>query len=308
MSNENKIPVFIKFPIAGISGVTAAIFVHPLDLMKNHMQLSGMNTHTKSSVSKTAIHIYQTEGIKSFYLGLSAGLLRQATYGSFRIGTYMWFTDNYKKKYKKPPDFYEKLLLGSAAGVCGSIVGNPSEVVLIRMTADSRLPLTSRRNYQNAINAVIRIANEEGILALWRGFTSTMTRAIVANAAELSAYSQSKHYLLSLHFFKDDVTTHIICSTIAAFTNVSFSMPIDITKTRIQNMKVVNNIPEYKGMIDVVSKIIKNEGVFALWKGFTPSFSCIAPRTILMFVFIEYLSKAYCKYVLNENMDLASGL
>jgi hypothetical protein len=39
---------------------------------------------------------------------------------------------------------------------------------------------------------------------------------------------------------------------------------------RIQNMKIVDGKPEYKGAVDVITKVARNEGFFALWKGFTP--------------------------------------
>lgn len=54
------------------------------------------------------------------------------------------------------------------AGAVGSFVGNPTEVALIRMTSDGRLPLAERRNYRNVFNALGRIYKEEGILTLWR--------------------------------------------------------------------------------------------------------------------------------------------
>lgn len=56
--------------------------------------------------------------------------------------------------------------------------------------------LVERRNYSNAFNAIVRIAREEGFLALWRGTIPTMGRAMVVNAAQLGSYSQSKEMLL----------------------------------------------------------------------------------------------------------------
>lgn len=66
------------------------------------------------------------------------------------------------------------------AGACGAMVGTPAEVALIRMTADGRLPLAERRNYNGVFNALIRITREEGILTLWRGCVPTMGRAMVS--------------------------------------------------------------------------------------------------------------------------------
>lgn len=56
------------------------------------------------------------------------------------------------------------------AGAVGSFVGNPTEVALIRMTSDGRLPLEERRNYRNVFDALVRIYKEEGVLVLWRVF------------------------------------------------------------------------------------------------------------------------------------------
>lgn len=47
-------------------------------------------------------------------------------------------------------------------------------------------------------------------------------------------------------------------------------------------------------------KLIKNEGVFALWKGFTPYFLRIGPHTILTFLFLEQLNKVFAKYYMKE--------
>lgn len=84
-----------------------------------------------------------------------------------------------------------------AAGAAGAFVGTPSEVALIRMTADGRLPEAERRNYKNVFDALIRMTREESLLTLWRGAIPTMGRAMVVNAAQLASYSQAKEYLLS---------------------------------------------------------------------------------------------------------------
>lgn len=55
-----------------------------------------------------------------------------------------------------------------SAGAIGSFVGNPTEVALIRMTSDGRLPVDQRRNYSSVFNAIARIYKEEGVAALWR--------------------------------------------------------------------------------------------------------------------------------------------
>ena len=82
-------------------------------------------------------------------------------------------------------------------------------------------------------------------------------------------------------------------------------MPVDIAKTRIQSMKVIDGKPEYKNAFDVWGKVIKNEGIFALWKGFTPYYMRLGPHTVLTFIILEQMNAAYFQYVLKRDVTSA---
>jgi solute carrier family 25 oxoglutarate transporter 11 len=279
-----------KFVMGGLSGMIATCFVQPMDLIKNRMQLSGEGGGKK--VHKTAFHavanIARQEGVYGLYNGLSAGLLRQASYTTTRLGVYQWLEDSVGPN----PNVFKKLLMGMTAGGVGAVVGNPAEVVLVRMTADGRLPPAERRNYSNAFTALFRIMREEGVATLWRGTTPTVARAMVLNAAQLGGYSQAKQGLLSSGYFKDDIKLHFAASLISGFLSTAVSIPIDISKTRLQTMKV-NEKGEfpYKGTTDVLMKVVRNEGFLSLWKGFTPYFLRLGPHTIITFVALEQMKK-----------------
>jgi hypothetical protein len=74
----------------------------------------------------------------NLYKGLTAGLFRQATYTTTRLGVFNTLTDEYQNMYKAPPTFLAKLGLACIAGGVGAVVGTPAEVALIRMTSDMR--------------------------------------------------------------------------------------------------------------------------------------------------------------------------
>ena len=104
--------------------MAATCFVQPLDLVKNRMQLAGAGG--QGTRYKTSLHAIQSiaksEGVLAMYSGLSAGLLRQATYTTTRLGIYTWLFE-YFSRDGKPPSFAMKAGLGMAAGVCGAFVG-----------------------------------------------------------------------------------------------------------------------------------------------------------------------------------------
>jgi len=276
--------------MAGVAGMAATCVVQPIDLIKNRMQLSGEGGGSRQH--KTAFHAFMTiarqEGLSGLYNGLSAGLLRQATYTTTRLGIFQYLTDTFGQR----GGVLGNLAMGSLAGGVGAIVGNPAEVALVRMTSDGRLPPAEQRNYSNAFSALWRIAKEEGVRVLWRGTSPTVLRAMVLNAAQLGGYQQAKVSLLRSGRFQDDVWLHLASSLLAGFLATGVSIPVDITKTRLQTMKPdANGVYPYKGVADVLAQVVRKEGVLALWKGFTPYFLRLGPHTVLTFLVLEQMKK-----------------
>lgn len=106
--------------------MAATLVVQPLDLIKNRMQLSGVGKSEKEF--KTSFHaltgILRKEGFFALYNGLSAGLLRQATYTTGRMGVYSVMFDFFSNPDGTPPGFATKAFCGMCAGVVGAFVGN----------------------------------------------------------------------------------------------------------------------------------------------------------------------------------------
>ncbi|XP_033642115.1 mitochondrial 2-oxoglutarate/malate carrier protein-like [Asterias rubens] len=290
-----QIPKPVKFLYGGLAGMGATVFVQPLDLVKNRMQMSGEGGASRQY--KTSGHairaIIAGEGVLGLYNGLSAGLLRQATYTTTRLGIYTTLFDMVSGPDGKPPNFLTKALIGMTAGATGAFVGTPAEISLIRMTSDGRLPVNERRGYSSVFNALARITKEEGLVTLWRGCGPTVARAMVVNAAQLASYSQAKQFLMGTGYFQDNILCHFGASMISGLVTTIASMPVDIAKTRIQNMRIIDGKPEYSGAIEVLRKTIQKEGVFSLWKGFTPYYTRLGPHTVLTFIFLEQLNKFY---------------
>jgi len=293
----DEVPKSTKFMFSSLSGCMATVIVQPMDLVKNRMQVSGEGGGARAH--KSSFHAFQnvlkTEGFLALYNGLGAGLLRQVMYTGTRLGIYTSLFSRFSKD-GKPPSFVQKMGIAATAGSIGAFVGTPAELCLIRMTTDRSLPLEERRNYKNVFDALYRVVKEEGVTTLWRGCGPTVGRAVVVNIAQLVSYSQCKEALMKkTDFFKEGILTHFVASMISALVTTLASLPVDIAKTRLQKMKIVNGVPEYKGLGDVVSRIVRQEGFFALWKGFTPYYCRLGPHTVLTFIFLEQFLNFYKK-------------
>lgn len=277
-----------KFVLAGASGASGWLFVHPFDVAKVQMQINQQAGATLTSTCRT---ILASDGIAGLYAGLNFAMWRQGTYTTSRMGLYDIICPLFGDKDGKVSAL-GKMGAGVTAGGIAATACCPVEVGLIRAQADARLPPEERRNYRGLFDAVRRIAATEGVPALWRGVGPTVGRGAVVSMTQLASYDQAKEMLTPV--LGDGFPTFVCSAFASGFIYCTASLPLDITKTRIQNMKpdATGKMP-YTGMVDALYKIAVNEGVLALWKGFPPYFLRSGGHTVFMFLFKEQYNKMY---------------
>lgn len=292
-----------KMIIAAFAGMGAATVCHPLDVIRVQMQTGGADY--KGPVD-CASQIVKRDGVKKgLYAGISAAYLRQWLYGSCRVGIYSFLLEQAQLKNiangvdKNQILLTTKLLMGMTSGGIGSFVGTPSELALVRMSNDSKLPENEKRNYKGVSDCVSRIANEEGLLALWTGAKVTVVRAMLLSACALAFTSEIKLRLTGTGIFGEDGQLfHGIPLLFCAITTSSFianivSNPFDVVKSRMQNQKAdKDGNVMYSSMSGCVSKIVADEGVAKLWAGFVPAFMKLAPYTIISLTLTEKITMA----------------
>lgn len=299
MTSQKKTPTSFStiqpFIFGGISGMTATAIIQPIDMIKVRIQLSS-TSNISSNPFIIANQMVAQGGIKSLYKGLSAGLLRQATYTTARMGLFNTFISTFKQQNEgKSVTLLQRAIAGLAAGGLGAIVGNPCDLVLIRMQADGALDVSKRANYKGVIDALSRIAREEGVLSLWKGCGPTVVRAMALNLGMLSTYSEAKHQLEKR--YGTTTLTFLGSSAIAGFAASFLSLPFDFIKTRLQQ----NTTLKYTGSIDCIKKVIKQEGIFTFYKGFGTFFFRIAPHAMITLLVADALGLVSKKLENGEN-------
>ncbi|ANZ77351.1 BA75_04354T0 [Komagataella pastoris] len=271
------------FWYGGAASMFACLFTHPLDLAKVRLQTASQPGQNLVTI---AIRIISSEGIIGAYRGLSASLLRQATYSTTRFGIYEALKD-YLTKANNNRDLSTAILLPCSmlAGGIGGLVGNPSDVVNIRMQNDSSLPEPTRRNYRNALHGLARMAKEEGFGSWFRGLLPNLTRGVLMTASQVVSYDVAKQFLVKkLSFDETTRATHFSASLMAGLVATTVCSPADVVKTRI-----MNSAEKHQSIIAVLTTALKKEGPGFLFRGWFPSFIRLGPHTILTFVALEQL-------------------
>lgn len=258
----------------------ATTVVQPADVVKVRIQL--LQPGQPSNPVLVARNIAADEGIARLWAGLSAGYVRQLSYGFLRLGFFDRFSAFFQhraKEQNRNVTFIERAAASLTAGGLAAGIANPAEVALVRMQSDGMKPKAERANYRSVFDALARVTKAEGVRGLWAGSYPTVIRAMATNFGQLAFFSESKHQL-EKHTSLSLQSRTFAASAIAGFFASLLSLPFDFVKTRLQRGgRTARGQPVYSGMLDCAVKVLKAEGPLRFYRGFGTYFVRIAPHT-----------------------------
>ncbi|GCB69499.1 hypothetical protein scyTo_0008395 [Scyliorhinus torazame] len=290
----------VRFLSAGTAACIADLITFPLDTAKVRLQVQGETTGSPGAgiaksikyrgVWGTVSTIIKTEGARSLYNGLVAGLQRQMSFASIRIGLY----DSVKQFYTRGSDhasMMTRLLAGCTTGGLAVILAQPTDVVKVRFQAQRNLWGAPKR-YNGTFQAYKSIAKDEGVRGLWKGTFPNITRNAIVNCSELVTYDIIKETILRKKLLTDTFPCHFISAFGAGFCATVAASPVDVVKTRY-----MNSAPgHYKSALNCAWTMLVSEGPTAFYKGFLPSYLRLGSWNVLMFVTYEQLKRAMMMY------------
>ncbi|XP_066562748.1 kidney mitochondrial carrier protein 1 [Amia ocellicauda] len=288
MSNLNWKP----FVYGGLASVTAECGTFPIDLTKTRLQVQGQVGDSKYTEIRYRgmLHalgrICREEGLLALYSGIAPAMLRQASYGTIKIGAYQSFK---RLLVDSPEDetLVMNMMCGVLSGVISSSIANPTDVLKIRMQAQGNVL------QGGMIGNFIDIYQQEGTRGLWKGVSLTAQRAAIVVGVELPAYDLTKKHLILSGYMGDTVYTHFLSSFVCGLAGALASNPIDVVRTRMMNQRALldGTCAGYKSTLDCLLQTWRAEGFFALYKGFFPNWLRLGPWNIIFFITYEQLKK-----------------
>jgi len=289
-NNSNEMATKMREPLwlGGAASVLASVCTHPLDTIKVQMQTTNQQQSTRHGGGLVSMsrHIVKTQGVAALFNGLSASMLRQATYSTTRFAVYEVLKQQQQQRQLL---FYEKVLAAGVAGGVASVFGSPADICNIRMQNDAKLPADKRRNYRHVLDALCRIVRTEGASQLFVGFSATMLRGMLVTAGQLAVYDELKLRLMRTGHLADTMATHFLASIGAGFVATSITMPLDVIKTLLMNAKK----NEFRGSFHCVSHVLVTSGPRRLVSGFWPRYMRLGPNTIIVFLIMENFKRYF---------------
>ncbi len=289
------------FAFAGASACCGELVSHPFDVAKTRLQLAGRAaaaagapprfTGTLQALAATAAG----EGPRALYSGIRPALLRQATYGSLRVGLYPLLLERVVALSGGggggggggSPALAQRAAAGALAGALSAAACSPTDLVKVRMQAHgSGVAGSGAPRYAGVLQALRAIAAAEGAAGLWRGWAPTAQRAALVAAAELAGYEALKEALVAWGGAGGGgaVAVHLAASLGAGAAASALSSPWDVVRVRVMEGGGGGG-----GAWACARALVAQEGLRGLLAGVPADFARRGPHTVVSFVVLEQL-------------------
>uniref|UniRef100_A0A3Q2YDW7 Dicarboxylate carrier UCP2 n=1 Tax=Hippocampus comes TaxID=109280 RepID=A0A3Q2YDW7_HIPCM len=296
-SSDFNPSVPVKIFSAGAAGCVSDLVTFPLDTAKVRLQVSGgpkalFGFATYRGVFGTMFTIVRTEGARGLYNGLLAGLHRQMSFASVRVGLYD-ATKQFYGRGSESPSIATRLAAGCTTGAMAVAVAQPTDVVKVRFQAQVRLLRGgAATRYGGTLDAYRTIARDEGLRGLWKGCLPNIARNAIVNCCETVTYDVIKERILQYELMADNMPCHFTAAFGAGFCAAVAASPVDVIKTRY-----MNSAPgQYGGAIHCAFTMLLKEGPAAFYKGFMASFLRLGSWNIVMFMSYEQIKRGAARF------------
>ncbi|CAK1355427.1 Mitochondrial 2-oxodicarboxylate carrier 2 [Cercospora beticola] len=165
----------------------------------------------------------------------------------------------------KPLPFIYQFAAGAVAGVSEILVMYPLDVVKTRVQIQGRVPIPGQDFYTGMGDCFKKIVANEGFSRLYRGISAPILMEAPKRATKFAANDEwGKFYRNFFGVAKMNQSLSILTGASAGATEAFVVVPFELVKIRLQDKAQAS---KYNGMMDCVTKIIRNEGPLTLYQG-----------------------------------------
>ncbi|PSC68368.1 mitochondrial carrier [Micractinium conductrix] len=184
---------------------------------------------------------------------------------------------------RKRAEMMGKSFLAGCCASCGAVaVTNPIDVIRTRLELQGELARGSAQVYRGALHGLAKMVQQEGPAVLFRGLKPAFAFQIAVNGTRLGTFLPLKKWLVAhrdAHGL-DEFFTSLVAGAGAGMVGACIGTPFQLIKTRMQAAARGASAAggaaaaagaaarqPYTGLSNALATIVKNEGLFGLYRG-----------------------------------------
>lgn len=272
-----------SFLSGGFGGICLVLVGHPLDLIKVRVQASTLPNASVLSMLRTT---FRTEGVRGLYRGVSAPITAVAPIFAVNFWGYDMgkrFVKLFLEDKSRDLNVAEICVAGGLSAVPTTALMAPSERIkcLLQIQNDGG---GGKKKYDGMADCAKQLYREGGIRSVYKGTVATLLRDVPGSVAYFAVYEIVKREIMR---WQDTTSLSpgavLTAGGLAGMATWSISIPADVLKSRFQTA------PEgtYGGLMDVYTKLVKEEGYGGLFRGLRPALIRAFPANAACFFGME---------------------
>lgn len=301
---------FASLIAGGIAGSVSATITCPMEVVKTHLQASKGGSEvalTAKGPVSVARNIARIEGLRGFFRGLLPTIIgilpARATY----FWAYATTKSQLSARFGESPIIH--MLSAAAAGISSNTLTNPIWLMKSRVQLQAGASTTNPMVYRGYRDAMVRIFREEGIAGFFKGLSASYW-GVTEGALHFVVYERIKAHLIANNRTKiargdylrnsslppdPERLTSLQYLTAAAVSKLIASAatyPHEVVRLRMREQpRFVGAIPKYRGMIQSLRVIAREEGRKGLYAGMGTHLARVVPNAALLFFTYEVVVK-----------------
>eukprot|EP01091_Cochliopodium_minus_P005071 TRINITY_DN1505_c0_g1_i1.p1 TRINITY_DN1505_c0_g1~~TRINITY_DN1505_c0_g1_i1.p1 ORF type:complete len:214 (+),score=63.37 TRINITY_DN1505_c0_g1_i1:447-1088(+) len=176
---------------------------------------------------------------------------------------------------------FHHVFTGAMAGATETFFNCPFEVIKVRMQAKENVAL-----YKNSLEALAGTIKSEGLLGLYKGMEAQMWRNVVWNGTYFGVIGFIRNNIPKPDSKSGEKFHSFICGVFGGTIATTLNTPLDVVKSRMQNVSVVG---AGRWTLPSLALIYKTEGFKSLYKGYTARIVRLGPGGGIMLVSFDLI-------------------
>jgi len=193
---------------------------------------------------------------------------------------------------------FKDFLAGCCGGVAQTLVGQPFDTIKVRLQTQQIDPKTGKLPFSGPIDCVTTTVKNEGFRGLYKGMSSPLVGAGIANAFIFSCYGFTRQTVLKKedraggNRSSDTLLEVFVCGAGAGVGAALINCPMELVRTRLQVQTQGKENALYKGPIDCIRKMWKADGLRGPLKGMMVTIYRDIPGFAIYFTSYEWARRA----------------
>lgn len=284
------------------AGMVTRALISPFDVLKIRFQLQIERVSSQkpvgkySSIFQACRCIHTEEGLSAFWKGHTPAQLLSICYGAVQFSSFEFLTEAVHKT--TPYDSQTAgvhFVCGGLAACSATVFCQPLDTLRTRFAAQGEPKI-----YRNLRHAVSSMCRSEGVLTFYRGLCPTLVAVFPYAGLQFFFYNVFKTLSAPPPNAGNSGGNlrSLLCGSGAGMISKTITYPFDLFKKRLQvggfeeARLQFGQVRTYKGLLDCMVQIAKEEGFQGFFKGLSPSLLKAALSTGFTFFWYELFLNA----------------